>query len=77
MTRLVLAFLSWFGAFFRSRNELELELAALRQQLAVLNRKNPRPTLNRGDRVFWLTLRRLWSGWASVLMIIKPETVLF
>ena len=63
------------GAFFRSRNDLGLELAALRQQLAVLTRKNPRPKLSRWDRLFWLTLQRLWSRWASVLLIIKPETV--
>jgi hypothetical protein len=27
------------------------------------------------DRLFWLTLRRLWSKWASVLLIVKSETV--
>ena len=58
MTRLLPAFLSWFGTFFRSRNDLGLELVALRHQLAVLKRKNPRPRLSRWDRLFWLTLRR-------------------
>jgi hypothetical protein len=43
MTPLLLAFLSWFGAFFRSWHDLRLELAALRQQRGVLKRKNPRP----------------------------------
>ena len=75
MTRLIFAFLSWFGAFLRSRNDLGLELAALRQQIAVLTRKNSRPKLDRWDRVFWLTLRRLWSRWACVLLIVRPETV--
>jgi putative transposase len=75
MTRLLLAFLSWFRAFFRSRHELALELITLRQQVGVLKRKNPRPRLNRGDRLFWLVLRRLWSRWASVLVVVKPETV--
>lgn len=75
MIRLLTAFLVWFGAFFRSRHALGLELAALRQQLGVLKRQNPRPKLSRWDRLFWMTLRRLWSTWASVLLIVKPETV--
>src|SRR6516162_9678533 len=75
MTRLLLAFLSWFGAFFRSRHDLGLELVALRQQVGVLKRKNPRPQLRLCDRLFWLSLRRFWSKWASVLMIVKPEIV--
>jgi hypothetical protein len=61
MTRLFLAFLSWFGAFFRCRHDLGLELASLRQQLGVLKRKSSRPKLSRRDRLFWLALRRLWS----------------
>ena len=75
MTCLLLGFPSWFGAFFRSRHELALELIALRQQVGVLKRKNPRPKLGPWDRLFWLGLRRCWSRWASVLMVVKPETV--
>jgi len=43
MIRFLLAFLSGFGSFFRSRHDLGLELVALRQQVGVLKRKNPRP----------------------------------
>jgi putative transposase len=75
MTRLFLAFLSWFGAFFRCRHDLGLELAALRHQLAVLKRNSPRQKLSRWDRLFCLALRRLWSRRASALVIVKPETV--
>jgi transposase InsO family protein len=75
MIRLLLAFLSWLGAFFRSRHDLGLELIALRQQVGVLKRKNPRPRLSLCDRLFWLGLRRGWSKWASVLVVVKPETV--
>ena len=75
MTRLLLAFLSWFGAFFRSRHDLGLELVALRQQVGVLKCKNPRPQLSPWDRLFWLGLRRWWSKWARVLVVVKPETV--
>jgi hypothetical protein len=52
-----------------------LSILALRQQVAVLKRKRPRPTLNSLDRFFWTTLRRFWSIWTDVLVIVKPETV--
>jgi hypothetical protein len=75
MIRFLLAFLSWFGVFFRSRHDLGLELVALRQQVGVLKRKNPRPRLSLWDRLFWLGLRRWWSKWASMLVVVKPDTV--
>lgn len=75
MLRVGLSFLRWFGSFFRSRHDLGLELIALRQQLGVLQRKNPRPRLDRWDRLFWVALRRFWSRWAEVLIVVKPETV--
>jgi putative transposase len=51
------------------------EVLALRQQVAVLKSKRPRPTLNRLDRFFWTTLRHIWPRWSDVLVIVKPETV--
>jgi transposase InsO family protein len=61
--------------FFRSRRDTALEVLALRQQLAVLKRKRPRPPLNPLDRLFWTTLHRIWSRWADVLVLVKPQTV--
>ena len=61
--------------FLRSRTDTALEVLALRQQVAVLKRKRPRPALHSMDRFFWTTLRRLWSRWSDVLVIVKPETV--
>jgi hypothetical protein len=75
MLRLPLSFFWWFAAFFRSHHDLGLELVALRQQLGVLKRKNPRPRLSPCDRLFWVTFRRLWSRWADVLVVVKPKTV--
>src|SRR3954454_4026226 len=49
---------------------------ALRQQLAALKRKRPRPPLTGFDRLFWITLRRFWPGWKTVLLIMKPDTVI-
>jgi putative transposase len=71
----VIASLAAGRVFFRSRAELALDILALRQQVAVLKRKRPRPPLNSYDRLFWITLRRFWSGWKQVLVIVKPDTV--
>jgi hypothetical protein len=27
------------------------------------------------DQLFWMTLHRIWSRWAEVLVAVKPETV--
>jgi hypothetical protein len=43
--------------FFQTRGDTALEIMALRQQLAVLKRKHPRPQLDRLDRIFWVALR--------------------
>src|SRR5439155_19806220 len=75
MFKFVLSLLGWFMAFVRSRNSMGLEILALRHQVSILKRKNVRPRLCRGDRVLWVFLRRVWSRWAAVLVIVKPETV--
>jgi putative transposase len=58
-----------------SRRRLILENLALRQQLAVLSRRRPRPCLRRRDRWFWVCLAKLWAGWRSALVVVQPETV--
>src|SRR5262245_61990678 len=58
------------------RTSLVAENLALRQQLAVLNRKVHRPQLRRRDRFFWVILSQLWKNWREVLIIVKPETVI-
>ena len=58
------------------RTTLAAEDLALRQQLAILNRKIHRPQLHRRDRFFWVILSRLWKNWREVLIIVKPETVI-
>jgi putative transposase len=72
---LTLAFLAALRVFFRGRVQTFLEVLALRQQVAVLKRKRPRPVLNGLDRLFWTGLRRVWPRWSDVLLIVKPETV--
>jgi hypothetical protein len=63
-------------SMFRSRRSQALEILALRQQLAIYKRRSKRPKLRAHDRVFWVLLSRLWGGWRSALIVVKPETVL-
>ena len=67
------------GLFLRAllvpRLHLVAENLALRQQLAVVNQSVKRVKLRPCDRLFWVLLRRFWSGWQSVLVIVQPETV--
>lgn len=59
----------------RSRRSLLLENLALRQQLAALKRKHPRPRLAIFDNIFWVLARRFWSDWKQALIVVSPETV--
>ena len=67
-------FLALIGCV-RSRRDRVLENLALRQQLAVLAARRPRPHMAARDRVFWVILRRFWSEWRGVLLVVHPETV--
>ncbi len=61
---------------FVGRAALHTEILALRQQVAVLKRNKPRPSLRVADRIFWVILSCLWPGWRHSLVIVKPETVI-
>src|SRR5450631_4777363 len=76
MLRMLSIFFGLISCIFRSRRSLLLEILALRQQLAVLKTKHPQPRLALPDRLFWVVLRRLWSGWKEALAIVRPETVI-
>ena len=71
----MLALFTWLRSFVRSRHDLGLEIVALRQQLIVLKRRTKRARLRHSERVFWVTLRRLWPNWSKPLLIVKPDTV--
>ena len=61
----------------RSRAALHLEVLALRHQLQVLQRSRPRRLrLAKADRWLWAWLSRSWNAWRTVLVIVKPETVI-
>jgi len=68
--------LNGFLLVLRTRRSLMLENLALRHQLAVLRRSSPRPRLRTSDRLFWVLLCRMWTGWADALSVVRPETVI-
>ena len=59
----------------RSQRNLLLENLALRQQLAVLKRKHPRPRMGVIDKIFWVFARRFWGAWKQSLVLGNPETI--
>jgi putative transposase len=75
MPPVVSAFLSFLAAYFRSRRALQLEILALRHQLAVYQRSVPRPRIQSTDRLLWSWLARVWSGWQDALAFVQPRTV--
>ena len=62
--------------FLVRRSKLLLEILALRQQLAVLARQKKRPRLKNRDRIFWILLSRIFTGWKDCLQLVKPDTVI-
>jgi len=72
---LLITMLSTARSALRVQGALALENLALRQQLAVLQRRRPRPPLHWTDRLFWVGFSRVWTRWRDVLIIVKPATV--
>lgn len=68
-------FLASIVCLFRMRKSLLLENLALRQQLAVLKRKHPRPRLTLFDKLFWVLARKYWPRWKQALIVVSPETI--
>ncbi|HVH72766.1 MAG TPA: hypothetical protein VNB49_16890 [Candidatus Dormibacteraeota bacterium] len=74
---LFVALLALIASGFRTRADLQVEILALRHQLAALQANAPRHLrLKRSDRVLWLLLSRFWSGWRPCLKIVQPTTVI-
>jgi putative transposase len=71
----ILSLIAAARVFFQSRTDTAVEVLALRQQVAVLKRRRPRPPMRPLDRLFWTLLRATWSRWKDALVIVKPETV--
>ena len=60
----------------RSKSELVLENALLRQQLIVLQRHVKCPSLTWRDRALFVLLASKLPSWDTALMIVQPDTLL-
>ncbi len=77
MRTVFLSLLSALCSSLLTHVSLQMENLALRHQINVLRRCGRRRLyLNSGDRLLWVWLSRLWTGWRSALVIVKPETVI-
>jgi putative transposase len=70
------ALLALVVALFRSRRSMQLEILALRHQVAVYQRSVPRPRVQTADRLLWAWLARVWSGWQDALAFVQPRTII-
>jgi putative transposase len=60
----------------RSKSELMLENALLRQQLIVLDRQVKRPQLSWRERGIMVLLASKLRHWKNILFIVQPDTLL-
>ena len=73
---LVMGFCTFLRALFTGAAAIALENLALRHQLLVLQRSVTRPRLARWDRILWVWLSSVWTGWRASLVVVQPATVL-
>ena len=76
MPPVISASLAYLASWFQSRHAMQMELIALRHQLAVYKQSVSRPKLRPTDRLLWAWLSRLWPGWQTALEFVQPRTVI-
>src|SRR5437763_9185087 len=76
MVTLLLHLLRLLPVLCGGHRQVALENLALRHQLAVYKKMVNRPKLLSSDRLFWVALSRVWTGWRQALVIVSPNTVL-
>jgi hypothetical protein len=59
----------------RSKRDLIAENAFLRQQVIVLKRQTPHPSLTGKDRGWLVLLASRVCGWPGALLVVKPDTL--
>jgi hypothetical protein len=75
MPTLVLFLFRFVQLLFSGHAAVAMENAALGLQLAAFQRKRKRPTLTSLDRLFWVGMSLLWTGWRAPLVYVRAETV--
>ena len=88
MQNLILFIKQWTHIIFwffqvkaKSDSQKDLEILALRSQLAIMqekiiNKKASKPRFTPAYRTFWVLLSKFFFNWKDALIIVKPETVI-
>ena len=74
--RLLVAVLSWLALLGRSSSAKDAEILALRHEVAVLRRTNPRPRMSWTDRAMLAALARIMPKGLRAWRIVTPGTLL-
>ncbi len=74
--RLLVTVLSWFALLAGSSSAKDVEILALRHEVAVLRRTNPRPRMSWTDRAVLVALTRIMSKGLRARRIVTPGTLL-
>ncbi len=74
--RLLVTVLSWLALLARSSSAKDVELLALRHEVAVLRRANPRPRMSWTDRAVFAALTRIMPKALRTRQIVTPGTLL-
>src|SRR5215469_5317550 len=75
MPAFILCLFRFLRLLFSGQQAVAVENLALRRQLAAYKRRCKRPRLNEWDRLFWICLSRVWTGWRGALVFVQPDTV--
>lgn len=74
--RLLMTVLSWLALLTRSSSSKDVEILALRHEVAVLRRTNPRPRVSWTDRAVLAALARIMPKGLRARRIVTPGTLL-
>ena len=74
--RLLVTVLSWLALLARSSSAKDAEVLALRHEVAVLRRANPRPRMSWTDRAVLAALTRIMPKALRAARIVTPGTLL-
>jgi putative transposase len=74
--RLLVTVLCWFALLARSSSAKDVEILALRHEVAVLRRVNPRPRMSWTDRAVLAAMARIMPKELRARRIVTPGTLL-